>query len=78
MRLVGRHVDVPQAAPPCALREAGADPAIMAGWMAEVQAERALAEARLREAGSAAGLSGEEIARIVTALGDRPLPSPAD
>jgi site-specific DNA recombinase len=55
--------------------EAGADPAVVAGWIAETQAERRLAEQHRRETPSkvtdpAHRLSTEEIIAIVEELGD--------
>jgi site-specific DNA recombinase len=50
--------------------EAGADPAIVTGWMAEVQAQRTLAEARLTKNPKPRRMTREEIAAMVTALHD--------
>jgi DNA invertase Pin-like site-specific DNA recombinase len=52
--------------------EAGADPAVVTGWIAQTQAERVAAEHRLREATGDAGgrMSRDEIAAMVEALGD--------
>jgi len=41
--------------------EAGADPAIVAGWMGEVQAQRIVAEARLRQGSGRQRMTAEEI-----------------
>ena len=48
--------------------EAGADPAIVASWMAEVQAQRTLAEARLTKTPKPRLMTREEINAMVTAL----------
>ena len=50
--------------------EAGADPAIVAGWMAEVQAQRTVAEARLRQGSGRQRMTAEEITRVVSSLRD--------
>src|SRR6266536_3147238 len=50
--------------------EAGADPKIVTGWIAEVQAQRAAAEARLRHSPSHQHVSPDDISRAVTSLGD--------
>ena len=50
--------------------EAGADPKVIAGWMAEVQAQRAAAEARLGQGTRRPRLTAEEITRIVSSLRD--------
>jgi hypothetical protein len=50
--------------------EAGADPAIVAGWMAEVQAQRVVAEARLRQGSGRQRMTAEEITRVVSSLRD--------
>ncbi len=50
--------------------EAGADPAIVASWMAEVQAKRTLAEARLTKSPKPRRMTREEIDAMVTALHD--------
>ncbi|MDI5979833.1 recombinase family protein [Amycolatopsis magusensis] len=49
--------------------EAGADPQLVTGWMAEVQARRAEAMARSRTAGGRRRMSSEEIQGLVEALG---------
>jgi len=53
--------------------EAGADPALMAAWTREVQAQRAVAEARLsqlqNQRGSHHRMSRKEIGALVNALG---------
>jgi site-specific DNA recombinase len=50
--------------------EAGADPAIVAGWMAETQARRVAAEARMQPGPQRLRLSREEITRHLAAIGD--------
>ncbi len=51
--------------------EAGADPAIVTTWMAETQAARAVAEARISTTESQAKrLSKDQIASIVSAMRD--------
>jgi site-specific DNA recombinase len=52
--------------------EAGADPAVVAGWIAEVQAAKAAAETRLRcsRPVSARQLSHDELAEMIASLGD--------
>jgi hypothetical protein len=50
--------------------EAGADPAIVTGWIADVQAQRAAAEARQHLAPHRRRVSAEEIERVIAALGD--------
>jgi site-specific DNA recombinase len=50
--------------------EAGADPVIVTGWMKEVQARRAAAEARLRKPAGQRRMTREEIANFVTTLGN--------
>jgi hypothetical protein len=50
--------------------EAGADPALVTGWMAEVQAQRAAAESRLHQNPQRQRMSPDGIAEVVTALGD--------
>jgi site-specific DNA recombinase len=52
--------------------EAGADPAIVAGWIADVTAQRAAAEARIRQEPSRPVFSRDDIARAVGELGDLP------
>jgi site-specific DNA recombinase len=51
--------------------EAGADPAVVASWIAQTQAERRNAEAQLREAACQAQtrMSREQIATLVDSLG---------
>jgi site-specific DNA recombinase len=50
--------------------EAGADPAIVAGWMAEVQAQRTVSEAWLRRGSGRQRMTAEEITRVVASLRD--------
>jgi site-specific DNA recombinase len=51
--------------------EAGADPAVVAGWIAEEQARKAEAEARLRRApAQRAQLGKEDLAKVIRRLGD--------
>jgi site-specific DNA recombinase len=51
--------------------EAGTDPALIASWTAEVNAQRIMAQTRLREAtGRSTRMSPQEIAGIVATLGD--------
>ncbi|MGH8931907.1 MAG: DNA glycosylase AlkZ-like family protein [Egibacteraceae bacterium] len=50
--------------------EAGAEPALVAQWIAENQAERAAAQARLHQHEGQRRLSREEISSLVAALGD--------
>jgi site-specific DNA recombinase len=50
--------------------EAGADPAIVTGWMAETQARRAAAKARMQPRPQRLRLSREEITRHLAAIGD--------
>ena len=50
--------------------EAGADPAIVAGWMAEVQPQRIVAEARLRQGSGRQRMTAEGITRVVASLRD--------
>jgi site-specific DNA recombinase len=50
--------------------DAGADPALVAGWMAEVQGERLLAERDLAEAAPPAALTKEQIRTLVLSLRD--------
>ncbi|WP_446214600.1 hypothetical protein [Micromonospora sp. IBSANI012] len=52
--------------------DAGADPAVVTGWIAQTQAERARAEADLNanEGDSPRRMSRAEITTLVTALGD--------
>jgi hypothetical protein len=46
------------------------DPAIVAGWMGEVQAQRIVAEARLRQGSGRQRMTAEEITRVVSSLRD--------
>ena len=50
--------------------EAGADRAIVTGWMADTQAHRAAAEARMRPGPQRLRMSREEITRHLAAIGD--------
>jgi site-specific DNA recombinase len=50
--------------------EAGADPVIVTGWMAETQARRAAAEARMQPGPRRPRLSREKITRHLAAIGD--------
>jgi site-specific DNA recombinase len=51
--------------------EAGADPEIVTGWINEIQAKRAAAEARLRQRPAARRrMAREEITNMIKALGD--------
>jgi site-specific DNA recombinase len=50
--------------------EAGADPAIVTGWMAETQARRTAAETRMRPGPQRQRISREEIIRRLTAMRD--------
>ena len=50
--------------------EAGADPTVVAGWMAEIQARRAAALAQTRQATGARRMSKDEIQSLVAALGN--------
>ncbi|MEV6370177.1 hypothetical protein AB0L86_25170 [Micromonospora musae] len=52
--------------------DAGADPTVVTGWIAQTQAERARAEVNLRATAgkSPRRMSGTEITSLVTALGD--------
>jgi site-specific DNA recombinase len=50
--------------------EAGADPAIVTGWIAEVQAQRRAAEARLQHQPERRRLSHDELSQLVTSLHD--------
>ncbi len=51
--------------------EAGTDPALIAGWTAEVNAKRAAAQTQLRSAtGGSTRMTADEINTIVTALGN--------
>jgi site-specific DNA recombinase len=50
--------------------EAGADPAIVTAWIADVQAQRTIAEARLQLGPARPHLTPADIERVVAALGD--------
>jgi site-specific DNA recombinase len=50
--------------------EAGADPTLVAGWMAEVQAQRAATLAQARKATGHRRMSKEEIRTMIAALGN--------
>lgn len=50
--------------------EAGADPALVTGWINEAQAKRTLSEARLRKSAGQRRMTREEITSVVTALSD--------
>jgi site-specific DNA recombinase len=50
--------------------EAGTDPALIARWTAEVNAQRVMAEAKLPEASGRRSMSEQEIAALVAALGN--------
>jgi hypothetical protein len=50
--------------------EAGADPQIVTGWMAETQAQRAIAESRLSPGPQRSRLTREEITQRLAAIGD--------
>jgi site-specific DNA recombinase len=50
--------------------EAGADPQIVTGWMAETQAQRAIAESRLSPGPQRPRLTREEITQRLAAIGD--------
>jgi hypothetical protein len=50
--------------------EAAADPVIVAGWIAEVQAQPAVAEAQLRHSPRRQRMCREEITRLLTSLRD--------
>jgi len=59
----------PQARPLRAALEAGTDPEIVSQWIAQVQAERSLAEARQRQRGARRGRLGrQQIQYVVTTL----------
>lgn len=51
-------------------RPPGPSPAIVAGWIREVEAERLTIQARLRTATRRTAMTADEITAIVTALGD--------
>lgn len=53
-----------------ALLDEGTDPAIVAGWIREVEAERLAIQARLRTTTRRTAMTADEITAIVTALGD--------
>ncbi len=50
--------------------EAGADPAIVTAWIADVQAQRTIAEAQLQQGPARPHLAPADIERMVAALGD--------
>ena len=50
--------------------EAGAEPAVVAGWIAEVTASRAAADAQLRATKTRRRLSRQEIHALISTLGD--------
>jgi site-specific DNA recombinase len=50
--------------------EAGADPALIAGWMAETQAERDAAQRRIQPASRRGRLSQADIADLIASVGD--------
>jgi site-specific DNA recombinase len=50
--------------------DAGGDPAVVARWIAETQAKRALVKQTLAPAGESARMSRDEIADLVRSLGD--------
>ena len=50
--------------------DSGADPVVVAGWMAEVQGERLRAEAELAPVGASQPLSRADVRRLVMSLGD--------
>jgi hypothetical protein len=50
--------------------EAGTDPALIARWTAEVNAQRAMAQQRLRQAAGTTRMTPAEIPTLVTAIGD--------
>ena len=50
--------------------EAGTDPTLIARWTAEVTAQRAIAEHRLRQATGTTQMTPTEIHHLVTAIGD--------
>ena len=52
------------------LLDQGTDPAIVAGWIREVEAERIAVQAKLRSATGRNTMTPQEITAIVTALGD--------
>ena len=52
------------------LLDQGTDPAIVAGWIREVEVERIGAQAKLREAAGRTAMTTDEIMEIVTAIGD--------
>jgi hypothetical protein len=53
-----------------AVLEAGADPKIITGWMAETQARRNAVESRMRPGSQRVRISREEITRYLAAMGD--------
>jgi site-specific DNA recombinase len=50
--------------------EAGTDPALIARWTAEVNAQRVMAQTRLRQAAGRTAMAPGEIAALVNAIGD--------
>jgi site-specific DNA recombinase len=50
--------------------EAGTDPSLVQRWISEVQAERTVAETRLRQLTNPRTLTSEQIAQLVAELGD--------
>jgi site-specific DNA recombinase len=50
--------------------DSGADPAVVAGWMSEVQTERLRAEQELAAAQPRAKLTDEQVRSLVRSLGD--------
>jgi hypothetical protein len=50
--------------------DSGADPGVVSGWIAQTQAQRALAESELRQATKRTRMTRDEIRDLVTALGD--------
>jgi len=50
--------------------DSGADPVVVAGWMAEVQGERLRADAELASHGASQPLTRADIRRLVLSLGD--------
>jgi hypothetical protein len=50
--------------------EAGTDPSLVPRWISEVQAERAVAETRLRQLTNPPTMTNEQIAQLVAELGD--------
>jgi site-specific DNA recombinase len=52
--------------------EAGADPAVIAGWMTETQARRAEAEARLTPDSRRQAMTSDQIAAGIAEIGEIP------